>query len=331
MALPRAVRIAWLSTSAGAPPLSRMRREVVTSAGPRSTPLRTSSTSSSTSRPAARTCSAGPSSLTRLPRTSTSTSGYWCSSVVSRRSWGPSSRTMATPSTSSSTWSWSARACPEENCRSPCSSPSGKGSFRKSSGEHVVVHVEDGLSGVLAGVEYEPVVAVCVLAGELLRDRHDIRQQAGVGGGERGDIRVLRRLRHDEQVHGRLRRDVAERDHALILVDDVGGDLARDDPLEDRGGIRHASQSTGPPAPVRGRKLLPTRRLERTFGPLSWGGGSGSPAAEPCAQHGERGGTRGGGAQHLGAEAGEHGAGVGEALELARGDAALGADDEGDA
>src|SRR3954453_5520007 len=171
MLLPRVVRIAWLSTSAGLPsPRSRIRADEVTSTGPRSAPLRTSWMSSCTRRSAAATCSGGPSRVTRLPRTSTVTSGYWCSIVVSRRSWGPSSRTMATPST------WNS-ACPLDERGGV--SLEAKGAFRHFrvfgvQPQDVGVHMEHGLACTLAGVEHQPVVAARSLVGETLRDRDQV-------------------------------------------------------------------------------------------------------------------------------------------------------------
>ena len=83
------------------------------------------------------------------------------------------------------------------------------------------VHVEDGLAGALAGVEDEPELAVGVLVGERVRDRrHDLGEQVGVARGELDDVAYSLGLRHDEHVHGRLRRDVAERDHAVGLGHD---------------------------------------------------------------------------------------------------------------
>ena len=43
------------------------------------------------------------------------------------------------------------------------------------------------------------------------------------------------RLGYDEEVHGRLRRDVPEGEALVVLVDDVGGDLLGDDLVEDGG------------------------------------------------------------------------------------------------
>ena len=47
--------------------------------------------------------------------------------------------------------------------------------------------------------------------------------------GDAGD----RLFRHDEDVDGGLRADVAEGDADIVLVDDIGGDLAGDDAFEE--------------------------------------------------------------------------------------------------
>ena len=107
----------------------------------------------------ARPARRGPSRVTWLPRTSTSTSGYCCSMVVSRRSCGPSSRTMATPSTCEfDARGVGARAAGE------LSLLVAKGAFLEGAAEHVGVHVEHGLAGGFAGVEDETELAVGVLA-----------------------------------------------------------------------------------------------------------------------------------------------------------------------
>ena len=56
----------------------------------------------------------------------------------------------------------------------------------------------------------------------------------GLGGIERCD----RCFRHEQHMHRRLRRDVAERDQVVVLVHDVGGQFATDDLAED-GGVGH--------------------------------------------------------------------------------------------
>ena len=107
--------------------------------------------------------------------------------------------------------------------------------------QHVGVHMEHGLSGVLAGVEDETELAVGVLLGEVAGGADDLGQQLRVGGRELTDVAVGRLLREHEQVDGGLRRDVADREKPVVLEDDVGRDLARDDALEDGGLGRHAS------------------------------------------------------------------------------------------
>src|SRR5688572_2265066 len=51
-----------------------------------------------------------------------------------------------------------------------------------------------------------------------------------LGFGDAGD----RFFRHDQDVRGRARIDVLERQHFVVLEDDRGGDLARDDFFEKR-------------------------------------------------------------------------------------------------
>jgi hypothetical protein len=63
-----------------------------------------------------------------------------------------------------------------------------------------------------------------------------------------------RLVRHHEDVHGRAGADVAERGDRLVAVDDVGGQLARDDALEQG---RHG---TAPWAGRRRGRGTPSRR-----------------------------------------------------------------------
>lgn len=49
--------------------------------------------------------------------------------------------------------------------------------------------------------------------------------------------------RNDEYVHRRLRFDVAEGDAVLVLIDDVGGDLASQNSVED-GVVCHSRRVT---------------------------------------------------------------------------------------
>src|SRR4051794_33209558 len=101
------------------------------------------------------------------------TSGYWCSIVVSSRSWGPSSRTMATPST------WNS-ACPFDERGGV--SLEAKRAFRqvvvgRVHSHDVRVHVEHGLADAFAGVEDQTIVPAGVLIGQALRNRDHVGEQ----------------------------------------------------------------------------------------------------------------------------------------------------------
>ncbi len=65
-------------------------------------------------------------------------------------------------------------------------------------------------------------------------------QQRGVTGREFGDAPVLLGLRDHQEMHRCLRRDVAQREEAVGLGDDLTGDLPGQDAREDRG-FRHGS------------------------------------------------------------------------------------------
>src|SRR6478735_5239127 len=217
MLLPRAVRMAWPSTSAGLRfrSVPSILAELVTSAGDSSWPLRTICSSSSTRRCAAATWVGSPARVISLPRTCTLTSGYWRSSVVSRRSCGPSRRTICTPSTLSRASAPSSGAAVE--------SLEGKASFLEPAfaggAQYMCMDVEHGLTRALARVEDQAVVAVAVFPGEAFGGRHQLGEELGVTGGKLRDVAVQLRLRNDEQVQRRLRGDVAERDQPLRVVD----------------------------------------------------------------------------------------------------------------
>lgn len=77
-----------------------------------------------------------------------------------------------------------------------------------------------------------------LLPGHLGRRPKQVPQQRlvrGVATGEAGEARAV--FRDEDGVHGRLRRDVAEGEALVVLVDDVGGDLAGDDLVKDGGGV----------------------------------------------------------------------------------------------
>src|SRR5690606_34290184 len=148
--------------------------------------------------------SSGPSSVTSLPRTCTSTNGCWASMVRSKRSCGPSRRTMAMPSTRMT----SRRTGTSGTALSSVA----KGFFRQGATENVGVDVEHGLACGRARVEDEPELAVAVLLRERSRRRDHLGEQGGVARPELDDIAVFGRLGHDEQVNGCLGGDVADRD-----------------------------------------------------------------------------------------------------------------------
>ena len=182
MLLPRDVRIAWPSTSAGLP-LVRARGcalEEVTSAGPRSAPLRTICEQLLDERLARRaTCSPAPSRVISLPRT-----------ARRRRDTGARSSSAAGPAGRAAAPSRrrrpAARRASTRRRRAVVSQP--RVPSVEAAAEHVGVHVEDGLTGARAGVEDEPEVAVGVLGGERLRATDD-----DLGEQRRGRRRRARR------------------------------------------------------------------------------------------------------------------------------------------
>ena len=93
--------------------------------------------------------------------------------------------------------------------------------------------VEYGLTGAFTGVEDETVLPRRVLVGERLSDRNNLGQEHGIARGKLGYGAVLV-LGNDEGVHGRLRIDVTDGDDPFVLEQNVSGNLARDDPREDR-------------------------------------------------------------------------------------------------
>jgi len=104
----------------------------------------------------------------------------------------------------------------------------------------VQVKVEDGLAGTRADVIHGP---VSVLDAALVRNfrRDEVRVA--------DDLRVFRRsfldaddvfLGNNEQVRGRLRANVFDREDMVVFVDLLRGDLPGEDVAEQA--IRHASQ-----------------------------------------------------------------------------------------
>ncbi len=101
------------------------------------------------------------------------------------------------------------------------------------------MNVEDGLPGVLPGVEHQPVAGL----GQALGRGHrpGVPQQLGgqrrVTRSELGGGRVGVRLRDDHEVGRRLRGDVTEGEGALGLAHDRRRDLTAQDRAENTTGL----------------------------------------------------------------------------------------------
>ena len=93
--------------------------------------------------------------------------------------------------------------------------------------------MEDALSAMFTGIDYG---AVAVFEIEFLGDMGDhleeVSGEAGVFGGEiiEGDEWFFG---YEEDVDGGLGIDIMEGEAELVFVDDIGGDFAVDDFLED--------------------------------------------------------------------------------------------------
>ena len=128
--------------------------------------------------------------------------------------------------------------------------------------------------GALAGVGDDAVAGI----GDALLRRRPVRRPraagrpgAGSAAGEVGGVGVVR-ARDDEDVHGRLGRDVAEGDDLVVAVDDVGGDVAGDDRAEQA--VAHAvilprrpSAGVAATRQRRRRRPSPADDVRRTDGP----------------------------------------------------------------
>lgn len=122
---------------------------------------------------------------------------------------------------------------------------SAKGTFRKSTSEHVCVNVENGLTGVFSGVEDESEVTIGVLGGEVLSSGDDFGEKCGVARGKFRDVGVLLGLGNDEEVNGSLRSNVTERNQPFRLEHDVCGDFAVDDFAKDAHGFQSIRVTIG--------------------------------------------------------------------------------------
>jgi hypothetical protein len=99
------------------------------------------------------------------------------------------------------------------------------------------VDVVDGLAAVRAVVDDEAEALVeLLLAGDLGGRDQEVAQNLLVAVLGLGQLReAVARLGDEDDVRGALRRDVAEREHGVVLEDHLGGDLLGDDLVEDGG------------------------------------------------------------------------------------------------
>ncbi|KAG0584539.1 hypothetical protein KC19_3G216600 [Ceratodon purpureus] len=118
------------------------------------------------------------------------------------------------------------------------------------------MEVVDGLGAVRAIVDNKPEALVeLLLAGDLGGRDHEVAEDLLVAVVGLGELReAVAHLGDEHNVRGALRRDVAEREHGVVLEDDLGGDLLGDDLVEDGGlpgvrpllGVRGGGLARGP-------------------------------------------------------------------------------------
>ena len=100
-----------------------------------------------------------------------------------------------------------------------------------------VIHRLAALRAVVDN-EAEAVVEL-LLARDLGGRDHEMAENLLVAGVGLGELReAVAHLGDEDDVHGCLRRDVAECEHRVVLEDDSGGDLLVDDLVEDGGRAR---------------------------------------------------------------------------------------------
>jgi hypothetical protein len=94
------------------------------------------------------------------------------------------------------------------------------------------VEVENGLARAWPDVHDDAIVIESCFGG---RFGHEAEQPVGFFARERVDLEEACdvTLRYHEQVDGRLRSDVLDRDQAVGTADDLRRDVAPDDPAED--------------------------------------------------------------------------------------------------
>ena len=109
-----------------------------------------------------------------------------------------------------------------------------RGPVHRAAAQKMQVDVKHRLSGPFIGVEERPISDLGKAA--FLRDERrpadELADDLIVFGSDVVERRNMT-LRHDQNVCRRLRVDVAEREHAVVFVDDGRRDLARRDPAEE--------------------------------------------------------------------------------------------------
>ena len=96
------------------------------------------------------------------------------------------------------------------------------------------MHVKHRLTGIGPGVHYQPVAArpYAKQLGNLTPREHQLPKESGIRARRVVDRRDVTLGNHERVLRsGRVK--VLEREHVLILEDDLGGDLLRDDLAED--------------------------------------------------------------------------------------------------
>src|SRR5690606_5923595 len=113
---------------------------------------------------------------------------------------------------------------PSAESRSTTWSSFGSGTdarLTQTTGKHMRVNVEHRLPGMGSGVEDEPELTVGMRGRQIVRERHDLTEELGVTRGKLDHIAILLGLGDDEQMHGSLRVDVANREDAVGLREDL--------------------------------------------------------------------------------------------------------------
>ena len=100
--------------------------------------------------------------------------------------------------------------------------------------------VEDGLTGPLAAVEYQPKLSVGFLISDVLREVHHFCQQFRVRLSEFGDSGIVTDFGNNQYVDGRFRGNVSKGEQPGRLPNNVGRNFARDNARENRpSALRH--------------------------------------------------------------------------------------------